>query len=234
MTARDVEKRPLRRSDLFRSLSDADLARIEALARERDVPEGTPIIRKGGAPTEFFALLSGEARILAQAADGREFFIRRLVPGDVFGEIAVFDRRPRTASVIATRPSRLAVFDARDLRDHLHRAPAVAIALLEVLAERVRATHELLEDSVFLKVSARLAKVLLGLALESGEDTADGRRITRPLTQSELARMVGTSREVINRQLSAWEREGWLRREADHLVLLRSDRLTALAPKEGD
>jgi CRP-like cAMP-binding protein len=136
--------------------------------------------------------------------------------------------------VVATRPTKLAVIDARDLRDHLQRSPAVAIALLEVLAERVRRTHELLEDSVFLKVSARLAKVLLALSVESGEDTPAGRRIARPVTQGELARMVGTSREGINRQLSAWEKEGWLRREADHLVLLRTDRLTDLAPKEAD
>ncbi|MGH0037765.1 MAG: Crp/Fnr family transcriptional regulator [Myxococcota bacterium] len=232
MSDRDVETSPLRRSDLFAGLSDGELARIEALARERVVPEGGVIIKKGGAPTEFFALLEGEARIATEAADGREFFIRRLQPGDVFGEIAVFDRRPRTASVVATAPSRLAVFDARDLRDHLQRAPAVAIALLEVLAERVRRTHELLEDSVFLKVSARLAKVLLGLSLESGEDTGEGRRIARAISQGELARRVGTTREGINRQLSAWEKQGWLRREADHLVLLRMDRLTDLAPAE--
>jgi CRP/FNR family transcriptional regulator len=229
----EARESPLRRSDLFARLSDAELARIEALAREREVPAGGVIIKKGGAPTEFFALLEGEARIAAQASDGREFFIRRLVPGDVFGEIAVFDRRPRTASVVATVASKLAVFDARDLRDHLQRSPGVAIALLEVLAERVRRTHELLEDSVFLKVSARLAKVLMGLLAEAGEDAPDGRRIARPVTQGELARMVGTSREGINRQLSAWEREGWLRREGDHLVVLRPDRLLALAPSEG-
>ncbi len=222
--------RPLRRSELFARLSDDELARIEALARVRDVAADEVILKKGGAPTEFYALLEGEARISAEAADGREFFIRRLGPGDVFGEIAVFDRRPRTANVVATCPTRLAVFDARDLRDHLRRVPEAAIALLEVLAERVRRTHELLEDSVFLKVGARLAKVLMGLALDRGEDVDDGRRIAQPLTQSELAQMVGTTREGINRQLAAWEREGWVRREEEHIVLLRPDALAALTP----
>jgi len=222
-------QRPLRKSEFFARLSDAELSRIEALAHERRVGAGEVIIRKGGSPTEFFAMLEGEARIATSAGDGREFFIRRLLPGDVFGEIAVFDRRPRTATVVATAPTRLAVFDARELRDHLRRAPDVALALLEVLAERVRRTHELLEDSVFLKVAARLAKVLTGLARESGEDVAGGRRIAEPITQGDLAQRVGTTREGINRQLAAWEKAGWLRREGDRLILVEPDRLAALA-----
>ncbi len=225
-------KTALEGSTLFAGLSEPQLREVAGLAQQRDFANGQLVIRKNAAPTEFFALLEGEARVMAPAADGQELYLRTLRAGDVFGEIGLFDQRPRTASVETTCACRMAAFDVRDLRDYLRHNPEVALQLLRIFAERLRDTTQLLEDQVFLNSGTRLAKVLISLANEYGEEAEDAGSILigRRFTQGTLAQMVGTTREGVNRQITAWEHAGILKRESNLLRILDRSTLESLLP----
>ena len=109
----------------------------------------------------------------------------------------------------------MVAFSFRDIRAYLLRHPEVALRILEFLAARLRSTIEQLEDNVFLRVDQRLAKTLLRIAEEQGQETPDGLRVVLTLTQRELAEMVGSVRERVNKQLSRWEEDGVIQREKD-------------------
>jgi CRP-like cAMP-binding protein len=220
----------LKRSPMFTRLSDRDLGLLSGLGQLRHLVGGKVVFDKGSEPTEFFALLEGGARIVSPVRGSKELFVRELRPGDVFGELGVLDLEPRSAAVKTVEVSTLAAFDARDFRDFLAKSPLAALEMLRVLSSRVRETTRRLEDQTFLKIEERLAKVLLELGRHHGRETGDGLLIQRDVTQSELAQMVGTAREGINRLLNTWEREGLIQRSEAGMILRDANRIANMAP----
>lgn len=220
----------LKRSPMFARLGEGDLEVLSGLGQLRHLVGGRLVFEKGSEPTEFFALLEGGARIVSPVRESKELFVRELRPGDVFGELGVLDLEPRSAAVKTTDVSTLAAFDARDFRDFLVKSPLATVEMLRVLSSRLRDTTRRLEDQTFLKIEERLAKVLLELGHHHGVETPDGLLIQREVTQVELAQMVGTAREGINRLLNAWQRGGMIRRADGGLVLCDAARIEAIAP----
>jgi CRP/FNR family transcriptional regulator len=219
----------LRQSALFRGLASDVLEKLAVLAQLRTVEAKQEVFHKGDEALELYAIVSGRARVSAPSQDGREFLIRTLEPVEVFGEVAIFDRSPRTASVVATEQCSLLVLQARDLFQLLSEQPEASLELLAFFAGKVRQTTEQLEDSVFLRTEARLAKLLLGLTAERGPADA-APLVTPPASQSVLAKMLGTTREGVNRQLSSWEKKGIIRRHEAHIELRDVDYLLGLVP----
>ena len=213
-------------SALFGHLGDGERDRIESMGRTQRLAAGQEIFHKGDRPAAIYGLVEGEARVSAPSPDGRELTLRSLGPGDVFGEIGVFDRKPRSATVVAVQDVVLAVIDARDFRDYLRRHPDTALKLLELLARRLRTTTESLEDSAFLTISGRLARALLSLATESRE----GCWVVEVSSQTDLARMVGTNRESVNRQLRAWVAAGVIQQIGNRIKIRSRVDLEALVP----
>ena len=142
-----------------------------------------------------------------------------LGPGDVFGEVALLDGRPRTADAIAVEPTELFVVRRRDFLDLLERRPAVAIRIIELLCERFRWMSDRMEEVVLLPLPQRLAQRLLALSDDYGAELW--------VSQDELAIFVGATREAVNRQLQAWKRKGFLETSRNRIRLLDK---TALAP----
>lgn len=214
----------LARSKLFQAMTPKELSELAALTRERSLAASDEIFHKGSAGSDFYVLVSGRVRIESPSPDGRDLTLRTLGPGEVLGEIAIFDRRPRSATARAIEGAVMLVFDNRDFRAYLERRPGVALKLLEVFAQRLRDTTEQLEDNVFLTIEGRLAKVLLGMVEEGGEP------VTPPITQVQLAKMIGTVRERVNKQLAAWERAGAIRRLEGRIEILDAEQLEASLP----
>ena len=148
-------------------------------------------------------VFSGRIAIVAKASDDRESVLTVLGPGALFGEMSMFDGGVRSANARALTTVHLIAVEFDDVRDVLIRRPEVLWAVVRILARRLRATDEALADAMFLDVTGRTAKRLLELA--DGEDD-----FRMPLTQEELAGMVGASRERVNKAIALFVKLGWL------------------------
>jgi CRP/FNR family cyclic AMP-dependent transcriptional regulator len=198
----------LKRSPLFRGLSDDEFDRVVSLAVQRTFRNGEVIFSQGDPGDALHAIVSGRIRISAGTADGKEIFLNIMEAGETFGEIALLDGGARTATATAIAPSELVSIKRDPLFALLEREPRLALELLRLCGERLRWTSGLLEDAAFLEVPARLAKRLLSLAGLHGERNAEG-TILR-ISQEDLAGFLGVSRQVVNQHLQSWKGKGWV------------------------
>ena len=198
----------LERSRLFRGLPPATLEKIDALAIRRTFSEGSIIFSKGDVGGSLYGVVTGRIRISVNVEDGREIFLNIMAPGDTFGEIALLDGQPRTATASATAPTELIVIMRDPFLALLQREPKLALHLLQLLCERIRWTSGLAEDSALLTAPARLARRLLSLARLHGRDTEVGSRLN--ISQEEMARFLGLSRQLVNQYLQIWKTKGWV------------------------
>lgn len=216
-------------TDFFERFSADDVKAIRDLASPVVLRRGEELFHRGDRAARFFWIEKGALHVLVTSSQGRDLVLRRLREGDVVGEIALFTDAHRSATVVAIEPTELAAVDARDFRHLIQRRPSVALALLQLMSERTRALTEQLEDSFFLTMRARLAKLLLGLADEIGQPTEKGTLLAEPLSQALMARLVCATREEVNRELGRWTREGWIHRHDGLIELVDTDALDDLA-----
>ena len=214
---------------LFAALDEATAELVGAAMTTRSVDRGHVVFSEGDTGDRLFIVLDGKIKISRSAADGRENLLAVLGPGEMFGELSLFDPGPRTATASAITESALASLDHDDLRPLLLAQPAVAVQLLAALAQRLRRTNEAMADLVFSDVPGRVAKALLDLAERFGDPETEGVRVRHDLTQEELAQLVGASRETVNKALSEFANRGWLRLEGRTVLLLDEERLARRA-----
>ena len=214
---------------LFAALDPDSADTLEKVLTSRTVSRGHIVFKEGDSGDRLFIVLDGKVKITRASADGRENLIAVLGPGEMFGELSLFDPGPRTASVSAVTDATLASLDHDDLRPLLLERPGVGVELLRALAQRLRRTNDAMADLVFTDVPGRVAKALLDLAAKFGVEEADGIRVRHDLTQEELAQLVGASRETVNKALSEFAHRGWLRIEGRSVLLIDSERLTRRA-----
>lgn len=177
------------------------------------------ILSKGDAATQLFFILNGRVKVSASSEEGKEIIFAILGPGELFGEIALIDGTEHTCSVWTLEPTELRSFNRQDFLALLHDQPSFALSLLMTVCSRLRKASELVEDISFLPLPVRLAKRLLALARSYGTPSRQGIRIELPLCQQELANMVNTSRESVNKQLAAWHKEGLLSTRKGYLAI---------------
>jgi CRP-like cAMP-binding protein len=208
---------------LFSGLPGPALASIAKLTARRRAARGATLFFQGDAGDVFYGIESGRVRISTMSEEGRELHLVELGPGDTFGEIALLDGGPRTASALVTDAASLFVIERRAFRSLLERDVSLAIKLLERLCERVRWTSELVEDLSFLRVEAQIAKRIWLLARNFGTDSPDGRQLR--VAQGDLATFLGLSRQAVNTHLQAWRAEGWLEISRGRLLIRDPGRL---------
>jgi CRP-like cAMP-binding protein len=171
-------------------------------------------------------VLAGAIKVSVASAEGKDIVLNIFREGDIFGEIALLDGRPRTADAVAMVPSELIVIERRDFVPFLSSHPDVMLRFIEILCSRLRHTSEQVQDVTFLNLPTRLAKTLLELA--SGEGgAAPGRKVA--ITQREISQIIGKSRESTNKQLRAWAKRGWIRLERGGVSVVVPDKLAAVA-----
>lgn len=190
-----------------------------------ELSRGDVLFREGEPGDRLYVIAQGKIKLGRRSSDGRENLLSILGPGEMFGELSLFDPGPRTAT--ASSVSDALVYELRHqaLVQWISAHPNVATTLLGALARRLRRTNETLADLVFSDVPGRVAKALLDLSTRFGEPNDDGIRVAHDLTQEELAQLVGASRETVNKALADFATRGWVRREGRAVVLLDIDRL---------
>jgi CRP/FNR family cyclic AMP-dependent transcriptional regulator len=208
---------------LFEGLRPEALAELACLVRQRDFVRDEVIFHKDDPGDALHVLHTGRVRIEIPSADGPPVILRVLDPGEFFGELALCDGKPRSASVVAMEPSVTLALYREDFHQFLRIAPQAAIHILAVLSERLRETSERLCESIFYDTASRLARRLLQLA-ENGNlpDAASALRPTVTITAEELAELVGSTSERIRLELESLEQ--------DQILTTRGDRITLLRP----
>ncbi|WP_242659193.1 Crp/Fnr family transcriptional regulator [Thermostaphylospora chromogena] len=215
----------LGKAPLFAALDREGAAALRTSVTEVKISKGQTLFREGETGDRLYVVLEGKIKLSRTAPDGRENLLSVLGPGEMFGELSLFDPRPRTATATGLTDARLAGLGHDDLRPWLTGRPEVALHLLRALAQRLRRTNDVLADLVFTDVPGRVAKALLDLAEKFGHRAEDGMRVHHDLTQEELAQLVGASRETVNKALADFAQRGWLRIEGRAVVILDMERL---------
>jgi CRP/FNR family cyclic AMP-dependent transcriptional regulator len=189
---------------LFHGLDARDEERIVSCARMQLVPAGEVVIERGDPPEAVFAVATGRLKVVAPRSGGRDAALHILGPGDVFGEVALFQTDGRTARVAAIEESVLLVIDHRDFRNLLDRSADLTRRMLVLLATRLKNTIAHFDATTSLEVPQRLARKLLLLTEHCGTADPGGTRLGLKLSQSDLAELVDATRQSVNRLLRAW------------------------------
>ena len=197
------DRRLLDSTELFAALPSEVLDPLRERAVVRPLEKGALLFGQGEASHELFVVSVGRIAISTRAHDGRESMVAILESGGLFGELGLFDDEPRSAEARALTDSEVIAVRYEDVRAALRERPEVLWIIVRLLAQRLRATDEALADAVFLDVPARTAKRLLELAGDADE-------FQLPMTQEDLAGLVGASRERVNKALAMFTRLGWV------------------------
>jgi CRP/FNR family cyclic AMP-dependent transcriptional regulator len=216
---------PLRVAPLFAAL-DADGA--TALRRslvEQSFTKGDVLFREGEPGDRMYVIIDGKVKLGQTSVDGRESLLAVLGPGEMFGELSLFDPGLRTSTATALTEAVVVGLSHEQLQPWLDGRPAVAAALLQALARRLRRTNEAMADLVFSDVPGRVAKALMDLGEKFGEITPQGLMVTHDMTQEELAQLVGASRETVNKALADFAQRGWIELESRQVLILDVERL---------
>jgi CRP/FNR family transcriptional regulator, cyclic AMP receptor protein len=217
----------LRRVPFLAILPDAELAALAERVRPRTYRAGTTIFHRDDPGSTLHIINHGLVKLVLASPEGREVTVGILDAGDFFGELALLDGGPRSASAVALEAVETLTLDREPFIGILERHPQVATALLGILGDRLRRADELIGDILFLDLPGRLAKQLLALAEERGTHTPEGIRIELRLSQSELAAIIGATRESVNRCLNAYADRGILDLDRDTITLRTPDLLRA-------
>jgi CRP/FNR family transcriptional regulator len=219
----------LARTALFAEADEGALATIAERAIHRRYRRGSVIFVQGEQGERCFAIIDGAVKISAYHSDGREAVIAVLGSGDVFGELSLFDRAPRSADATAIEDTQLLSLDAQALTDAIRDHPELGLALLRVLGRRLRHANEALQDIAFFDVPGRVAHRLADLAEAHGVVAEEGILIDISLSQESLAQMVGATRESVNKALAMLRRRGLVDRVGRRYFVTDVERLRKLA-----
>jgi CRP-like cAMP-binding protein len=203
---------------LFEGLPDSIIDDIALLGRKSAHPRGSLIFSQGDDGDALYGVASGRIRIFTADREGHEVFMNILGPGDTFGEIALLDGLPRTASAITVEPSVLVVIPRQQFLAYLDRQPALARHLMMLLCERFRWVSNLLDDSNFLAGPARVAKRLTVLIRRYGRPAAEG-GIELKISQADLGHFLGISRQIVNHYLRDWCERGWITLKRGRIII---------------
>ncbi|MBA3744037.1 Crp/Fnr family transcriptional regulator [Sporichthya sp.] len=219
----------IRKAPLFSALDDEAAEALKRSMAEVNLGRGQVLFREGDSGDKLYVVADGKVKLGRTSPDGRENLLAILGPGEMFGELSLFDPGPRTATATAVTDVQIYALGHADLTGWVSGRPEVALSLLKQISSRLRRTNEVIGDLVFSDVPGRVAKALLDLSSRFGVESEEGVHVGHDLTQEELAQLVGASRETVNKALADFAGRGWIRLEARAVVLLDLERLARRA-----
>jgi CRP-like cAMP-binding protein len=225
-----IDVSALRRVPLFRDFSDDQLAQVTATVSERRFAKHQFIVREGEPGDTFFIVAAGSVAVCRIGADSRETILSILKEGDFFGEMSMFDSSLRSASIKTLTEVEVCAIRQADFMSLIDRNPQIGKLLVIELSERLRAANALIAATTSQDIRARLASLLLNLTEQFGEPTEQGTRITLRLTNQEMANMIGTTRETVNRTLNRFWDDRLVDMRTAHVIVTEPGKLRELIP----
>ena len=219
------EDEVVRRAPLFTALDDAQAASLRASMDSVKISKGGILFKEGDEGEHVYVIVNGKLKLGTSSGDGRENLLSILGPGEMFGELSLFDPGPRTSTATAVTDAKLLSLSHEKLIPWLKGNPEVSLHLLARLAQRLRRTNEAVGDLVFSDVPGRVAKALMDLGARFGKQSDEGLFVHHDLTQEELAQLVGASRETVNKALADFAGRGWLKLDGRAVLITDVERL---------
>lgn len=213
------ERELLKTVPIFSELQESDFDTLAKLATRRRYPKDTVVFFENDQGDALFMILEGRIRVTILGDDGREVILTMLSPGDFFGEMALLDHEPRSATAIAADETELIVLHRADFQGLVAENPSISTALIRVLTGRLRRANQQISTLALLDVYGRVARVILDMARDEGRRLKDGRITFRRATHQEIANRIGTTRETVTRMLKDLERQGLIQIDGRELVL---------------
>jgi CRP-like cAMP-binding protein len=209
----------LQRVPAFSALTTEELERVAVLAVPRSFSAAEVVFREGDESDTCYVVWAGRARAVREHQDGRSITLANFGPGDIFGELAMFDAEKRSATIEAIEDTEVIAILGGDMRRLLREHSDIAVKLLQALGRRLRETNERLARQSFQTVQSRVATVLSQLVATAREDGASEEDVLITSTQADVARLAGSSRESASRFLAVLERAGIITQGRGKLVV---------------
>ena len=228
--SRTIGLESLRGVPLFRDFDASELAEVAQLVTTHRYAKHQTIFREGDPGQTFYLILAGSVAIVRVAADGRETILSILKERDFFGEMSIFDTAARAATVRTLTDAEVGAIERADFLALIDRSPRIGRLLVIALSERLRAANKLISATTSQDIRSRLASLLINLSTNFGEPVEMGTRITLRLTNQEMANMIGTTRETVNRTLNRFWDERLIDMRTAHVVVVESEKLRAMVP----
>jgi CRP/FNR family cyclic AMP-dependent transcriptional regulator len=220
------EEEVVRRAPLFTALDEAAAVSLRASMDTVKIAKGSILFKEGDDGEHLYVIIDGKLKLGTSSGDGRENLLSILGPGDMFGELSLFDPGPRTSTATAVTDAKLLSLSHEKVIPWLKQNPEVSLQLLTRLSQRLRRTNEAVGDLVFSDVPGRVAKALIDLGDRFGKTTPEGLLVNHDLTQEELAQLVGASRETVNKALADFAGRGWLKLDGRSVLITDVERLS--------
>lgn len=225
----NVDEEVLARAGIFQGVAPDAVAALTRQLGSVAFPCGHTVFAEGDASDRLYIILEGRVKLARRTSDGRENLLAVMGPADMFGELAVFDPGPRTSTVTTLTDVRAASIDRAASRSWIREHPEIAEQLLRVLVRRLRRTNDSLTSLIFTDVPSRVANQLLQLAERFGVQEGAVLWVDTELTQEELAQLVGSVRETVNKALGDFVHRGWVRLQGNAVLIVDPKRLARRA-----
>ncbi len=209
----------LRRVPVFSTLAEDDLGRVADVAVPRRFGASEVVFREGDESNTCYIVRLGKARAIRAHTDGRSITLANFGPGDIFGELAMFDNERRSATIETLAVTEVIAILGGDMRRLMREHPEIAVKLIAALAQRLRDTNERLARQSFQTVQSRVAAVLAQMVATARTDGQPEGDVLITSTQADLAQMAGSSRESASRFLAVLERAGIITQGRGKLVV---------------
>ena len=216
----------IRQAPLFSALDDEAARSLRNSMVALKLNKGQTLFKEGEEGDRLYVVVHGKIKLGRSSSDGRENLLSILGPGEMFGELSLFDPEPRTSTATAVTVARLVSLAHDAVIGLVTSNPQTSLELLRRLAQRLRKSNEVLADLVFADVPGRVAKAIMDLGERFGVQKDDGFHVNHDLTQEELAQLVGASRETVNKALADFAARGWLKLEPRAVLVTDTERLS--------
>ena len=220
------EEEVVRRAPLFTALDEAAAISLRTSMDTVKIAKGSILFKEGDDGEHLYVIIDGKLKLGTSSGDGRENLLSILGPGEMFGELSLFDPGPRTSTATAVTDAKLLSLSHEKVIPWLKQNPEVSLQLLTRLSQRLRRTNEAVGDLVFSDVPGRVAKALIDLGDRFGKTSPEGLLVNHDLTQEELAQLVGASRETVNKALADFAGRGWLKLDGRSVLITDVERLS--------
>lgn len=213
----------LRKIAIFADLADDDLGKLIELSEKRKYPRNSIILYRGDEGRAVYLIRKGKVKITLNNEDGKEIILNTLTKGNYFGEMSIFDKRKRSANVVAMLDSEFLVISNNALNDLIKKRPEISFKLLSEMSLRLRAADEQIRSLTFNNVRHRVAQVLKNLFKEHRLKNYEGYQVISRPAIKDIAALAGTTRETASRILNEFSRQGILKLTKEHIIMSEQD-----------
>jgi CRP/FNR family cyclic AMP-dependent transcriptional regulator len=203
---------------LFAGLEPDELARLSSKAVIHSYPKNTIVINQGDISNSLYVIVEGRVRVFLSNEEGKEIILNIQGPGEYFGEIALLDSRPRSASVITMEKCRIAILSKPDFETFLLESPPIMLKIMQNTFAQLRALTDIVSNLALLDVYGRVTRLLL----DSAEEIEGVQVVNLDLTQQDIANRVGSSREMVSRILKDLRTGGYIEQSGRQIILRKA------------